>query len=197
MYNCGAAAREALIKSARAGSERFCSQARFEKRWNTVCTRKGYATSVSQPRWQRLCYISRFPNRRLGAKDPLSSRRRFIQRFHKVTVSQEGRKGNRPEPAKRAGISPCSFRVYLKTVNTPKQRVFSTCWAPFFLQYAEYSCKKMASSGGKSLAVGHIPGFQIDPNFGQARPTPIRKLRCKAGSRCPSGQSALRGCPAR
>ena len=24
-------------------------------------------------------------------------------------------------------------RVYLKTVNTPKQRVFSTCWAPFFL----------------------------------------------------------------
>ena len=25
------------------------------------------------------------------------------------------------------------FRVYLKTVNTPKQRVFSTCWAPFFL----------------------------------------------------------------
>ena len=25
------------------------------------------------------------------------------------------------------------FRVYLKTVNTPKQRVFSTCWALFFL----------------------------------------------------------------
>ena len=24
-------------------------------------------------------------------------------------------------------------RVYLKTVNTPKQWVFSTCWAPFFL----------------------------------------------------------------
>jgi hypothetical protein len=23
----------------------------------------------------------------------------------------------------------------------------------------------MASSGEKSLAVGHIPGFQIDPNF--------------------------------
>ena len=53
---------EALIKSARAGSERFCSQARFKKRRNTVC-------------------ISRFLNRRLGAKDPLPSRRRFIQSF--------------------------------------------------------------------------------------------------------------------
>ena len=30
-------------------------------------------------------------------------------------------------------LSPDSIRVYLKTVNTPKQRVFSTCWAPFFL----------------------------------------------------------------
>ena len=57
------------------------------------------------------------------------------------------------------------LRVYLKTVYTPKQRVFSNCWTPFFLQYAEYSCKKMASSAGKSLAVGHISGFQIDPNF--------------------------------
>ena len=60
-----AAPREALIKSARAGSERFCSQARFEKRWSTVC-------------------ISRFSNRRLRAKDPLSSRRRFIQSFPKT-----------------------------------------------------------------------------------------------------------------
>ena len=25
------------------------------------------------------------------------------------------------------------IRAYLKTVNRPKQRVFSTCWAPFFL----------------------------------------------------------------
>ena len=54
--------REALIKSARAGSERFCSRARYGKRGNTVC-------------------ISRFSYRRPGAKDPLSSRRRFIQSF--------------------------------------------------------------------------------------------------------------------
>ena len=57
------------------------------------------------------------------------------------------------------------IRVYLKTVNMPKQRVFSTCWAPFFLAIRRVFLQKMASSGGKSLAVGHIPGFQIDPNF--------------------------------
>ena len=54
-------------------------------------------------------------------------------------------------------------RVYLKTVNTPKRRVFSTCWAPFFLAIPRVFLQKMASSGGKSLAVGHISGFQIDP----------------------------------
>ena len=40
--------REALNKSARADSERFCSQARYGKWRNTLCTRKGYAASVSQ-----------------------------------------------------------------------------------------------------------------------------------------------------
>ena len=55
-------------------------------------------------------------------------------------------------------------RVYLKTVNTPKQRIFSACCAPFFLQYTKYSCEKMALSDEKSLAVGHISDFQIDPN---------------------------------
>jgi len=34
----------------------------------------------------------------------------------------------------------------------------------FSLQYTKYSREKMASSGEKSLAVGHISGFQIDPN---------------------------------
>ena len=40
--------KEALIKSARAVSERFFGQSRYRKRRNTVCTRKGYAASVSQ-----------------------------------------------------------------------------------------------------------------------------------------------------
>ena len=60
----GLYSKEALMKSARAGNERFCSQARFGKWRNTVC-------------------ISHFSNRRLGAKDPLPSRRRFIQSFPK------------------------------------------------------------------------------------------------------------------
>ena len=64
-----------------------------------------------------------------------------------------------------AGRVHIEFSVYLKTVNTPKQRVFSTCWAPFFLAIRRVFLQKMASSGGKSLAVGHISGFQIDPNF--------------------------------
>ena len=57
------------------------------------------------------------------------------------------------------------IRVYLKTVNTPKQRVFSTCWAPFFLAIRRVFLQKMASSGGKSLAASHISGFQIDPKI--------------------------------
>ena len=46
------------MKSTRADSERFCSQARFGKRGNTLC-------------------IARFSNRRLRTKDPLLGRRRF------------------------------------------------------------------------------------------------------------------------
>ena len=34
----------------------------------------------------------------------------------------------------------------------------------FSLQYTKYSREKMASSDGKSLAVGHIPGFWLDPS---------------------------------
>ena len=52
----------ALMKSARADSERFCFLRKFEKSRNTVC-------------------ISDFPNCTEGEKDPLLSRRRFIQRF--------------------------------------------------------------------------------------------------------------------
>ena len=58
--------REALIKSARAGSERFFSSRRLQKWRNTVC-------------------ISHFLSRADREKDPLSSRRRFIQRFHRFT----------------------------------------------------------------------------------------------------------------
>ena len=58
--------REALIKSARAESERFFSSRRLQKWRNTVC-------------------ISHFLSRADREKDPLSSRRRFIQRFLRFT----------------------------------------------------------------------------------------------------------------
>ena len=45
---------EPLKKSARAVSERFCTKLRFENRRNTFC-------------------ISRFSNRKVGKKDPLSA----------------------------------------------------------------------------------------------------------------------------
>ena len=54
-------------------------------------------------------------------------------------------------------------RVYLKTPNTPGQRVFSRCAAPFFLEIRQYSCGKMSCSAPKFLAAGHIESFQIHP----------------------------------
>lgn len=64
--------REALIKSTRTGSKRFCLQTRYGKCGNTVC-------------------ISHFSYQRLGAKDPLSSRRRFIQSFPKYFMHDKGK----------------------------------------------------------------------------------------------------------
>ena len=60
--------REALIKSARAGSEGFCSQAKDEKWRNTEC-------------------ISHFSSCGMGTKGPLSGRRRFVQRFLRKSFS--------------------------------------------------------------------------------------------------------------
>ena len=47
MWGSQGRSKEALMKSARADGERFCFQARYGKRGNTLCTRKGYAASVS------------------------------------------------------------------------------------------------------------------------------------------------------
>ena len=56
--------------SASRSGERFFAKARFEKRRNTVSTRKGHAASVRLLRRQRLRNISSFSNRRIGGKDP-------------------------------------------------------------------------------------------------------------------------------
>ena len=46
---------------------------RFGNCRNTLCTRKGHAASVRRQSRQRLRNISRFSNRSVGAKDPLSA----------------------------------------------------------------------------------------------------------------------------
>ena len=62
-----------------------------------------------------------------------------------------------------------SFLKILGSIWKPSTRPNSGSFPPaghhFFLQYPEYSCKKMASSGEKSLAASHISGFQIDPIY--------------------------------
>ena len=112
--------REALIKSARAGSERFCPQASFEKWRNTLC-------------------ISHFSKGSMWAKDPLSSRRRFIQSFpnerKKPSPVNQGKAGRRPHPALRAtfpsqgkALVPCNHAPRGKYVLA--RRPVGPTWLP-------------------------------------------------------------------
>ena len=73
--------KEALIKSARTVSERFFVQSRYRKRRNTLCTRKGYAASVSQLALATAALYFPFPIPKSGRKRSAHSRRRFIQSF--------------------------------------------------------------------------------------------------------------------
>ena len=50
-----------------------------------------------------------------------------------------------------------------KPSTCPNSGSFPPAVRHFSLQYTKYSCGKMTSSDEKSLAVGHISGFQIDP----------------------------------
>ena len=54
---------EALLRSARVDGERFFGKARYGKRRNTLCTRKGHAASVRRQSRQRLRNISSFSYR--------------------------------------------------------------------------------------------------------------------------------------
>ena len=56
-------------------------------------------------------------------------------------------------------------RVYLKTVNTSKQRVFSTCWAPFFLAIRRVFLQKNGFIRRKIPRRWSYSRFQIDPRF--------------------------------
>ena len=65
--------REALIQSARADGARFFGKARYGKRRNTLCTRKGHAASVRRQSRQRLRNISSFSYRWIDEKAPASA----------------------------------------------------------------------------------------------------------------------------
>ena len=54
-------------------------------------------------------------------------------------------------------------RVYLKTVNMPKQRVISHSAAPFSLEIQQVFLRKKPCTLEKSLPVSHISSFRIDP----------------------------------
>ena len=75
--------RETLIKSARTVSERFFVQSRYRKRRNTLCTREGYAASVSRLMPATAAQYFPFSIPKSGRKRSAHSRRRFIQRFHR------------------------------------------------------------------------------------------------------------------
>ena len=65
--------REALIQSARTDGERFFGKARYGKRRNTLCTRKGHAASVRRQSRQRLRNLSSFSYRWIDEKDLASA----------------------------------------------------------------------------------------------------------------------------
>ena len=87
-----------------------------------------------------------------------------ITRLRMIVSSNEEATTNQIAAARTLLEYSLKFRVYLKTPNTPGQRVFSRCAAPFFLEIRQYSCGKMSCSAQKFLAAGHIESFQIHPS---------------------------------
>ena len=102
--------REALNKSARAVSERFCSELRFENRRNTLC-------------------ISRFSNRKVGTKDPLSAAadlfRASLDR-HVAALLAMTRRGLFRH-AEAGGVMPPAFRFCLSCADRTPFAVTSRC----------------------------------------------------------------------
>ena len=83
--------KEALIQSARAVSKRFFTRRRFQKRRNTVCTRKGYAASVSQLALATAALYFPLWKPHGWGKRSAHSRRRFIQRFLDIQQKENRR----------------------------------------------------------------------------------------------------------
>ena len=97
--------REALNKSARAVSERFFGQSRHRKRRNTLCTRKGYAASVSRLTSATAALYFPFSIPKSGRKRSAHGRRRFVQRFPgRQTKAVSFHRGNSPRIWRNSGF---------------------------------------------------------------------------------------------
>ena len=83
------------MKWLRAFGERFWFKARYEKRRNTLCTRKGHAASVRLLRRQRLRNISSFSYRRIGPKDPAKANDDLIRGSQAKTPSIQTDRGRK------------------------------------------------------------------------------------------------------
>ena len=136
--------REALIKSARADSERFCFLRKFGELRNTLC-------------------ISDFPNCTGGAKDPLLSRRRFIQRFPRssLPVSRARRMSPRRSFVRRLSTAQAQFFRCLQLVlHQHKQRTDDHGHAPVLLphQFCAGKIHQTFSPAGSLHHQGSSPG---------------------------------------
>ena len=123
--------------SARSLRQDFCSNSKFRKWRNTVCISHFRNCGSGAKRRLRLadaivrCCLNAIPL--LEVSESLS---RPWDEADEVSSGDFGT-GRRLNP-KSSSLNRLSengslLRVYLKTVNTPKQRVFSACCAPFFL----------------------------------------------------------------
>ena len=74
--------------SARSLRQDFCPNSKFGKRRNTVCTRKGYAASVSQLALATAALYFPFSIPKSGRKRSAHGRRRFVQRFPNIIPAE-------------------------------------------------------------------------------------------------------------
>ena len=93
-----AAFREALIKSVAVDGERFFVKARFEKRRNTVCTRKGHARIRMAPLSPTAATYFSFFKPQNWRKRSVVRGRGFIQRFPRYRLRCRCRTRRRAAP---------------------------------------------------------------------------------------------------
>ena len=123
--------------SARSLRQDFCSNSKFRKWRNTVCISHFRNCGSGAKRRLRLAdAIVRYCLNAIPLLEVSESLSRPWDEADEVSSGDFGT-GRRLNP-KSSSLNRLSengslLRAYLKTVNTPKQRVFSACCTPFFL----------------------------------------------------------------